>query len=254
MSPRGILVYGFLIVCIPLLCAGFVHWFLVPVAKDCIQLETELEQMNSANLIFSNRAAGSGSTDLAAAGQSTEKSLAKEVFLNNWMRGLDPGMTGASPEDRQRWVQQVATKSGRAPEIFKSLLPADELPEQEGAFQFVTTADLVGAAAAAGIQDFGYVVFPKGGGAPPFARFGDSIAARWVRMEYDTNYSRHRDFTKTLLRRRDRGPFYTFEKLEIIPVPNDAESKPAAPSNATIQDGAVIRVRLDLLRLSAAAR
>ena len=97
----------------------------------------------------------------------------------------------------------------------EALLPPASMPAAVANDRIGTIGDLALAAFDAGVGDLIYVVFPDEPASASKEIFGEWLPTRPVKLEYKATYAAHRAFLQGLLRRRDRGPFYTVDSIDV---------------------------------------
>jgi hypothetical protein len=128
---------------------------------------------------------------------------------------LDPIAGGGGADDRARLVQELAAKTGKPAVELEALLPPASMPAAVANDRIGTIGDLALAAFDAGVGDLIYVVFPDEPASASKEIFGEWLPTRPVKLEYKATYAAHRAFLQGLLRRRDRGPFYTVDSIDV---------------------------------------
>ncbi|MBI3819654.1 MAG: hypothetical protein HY286_13245 [Planctomycetes bacterium] len=144
--------------------------------------------------------------------------------IREWILLHDLASTDDTDGARDAWLDEMENRTGRSREAFKKLLPrdsADGEPSTDSgrARRFSTFRDLTVSAANAGIREFEYVVISgepaRDANARRAERFGNRVDSREIKMEYACAYRAHGAFIKELLRRRERGPFYTLDSMTV---------------------------------------
>lgn len=232
----------------------FLHLLLnvLPAARESAQLEKEVTAAIRANDARGRAIAQPAGDENPLATEA--RAAARAEFLRGWLQARDASADAATPEAREQWAQEMAAHSGRSAQIFRALLPSAELPDAAQTAQFAMTRDLVATAIANGVLDVEFVVFTDSEPAVALERFGASIATRSVRIEYVASFESHQKFIKSLMRRRDRGPFYALDAMQLSAA--DAESMTLLRRSgiATDNGAAIVRASLDLRRVFGVAR
>lgn len=181
--------------------------------------------------------------------QNEERAAAMATLLSN----RDAAGEDTSPEARAKFVDDFARMTRRPPVVIRALLPDTEVSEPESSTRFILSRDLLQVAAAAGDFVPENIVYISADDPSLAGRFGSRIKTRGIRLEYQTTFAAHQEFVSSLIRRRERGPFYSIDSVEIEPagpLPSlegpamEGASKPGAPAGQ-------VRVLLQIRRLMA---
>lgn len=192
------------------------------------------------------------STESEAARLRAEKAEQGSQKLASQLAFLDPTI-GAPPLERAAVVDELASRLGRPPSVLEPFLPELSLPATEASFRLATVRDLLLAASEAGVTDVRFVVFPRKADDAAEARFGPWLETRTVRIEYSAGYTAHRALLRSLVDRRERGPFYTLDSVDVargsaVLLPGDAATRPANPNFRPEAPEAVV-ARVELRRV-----
>ncbi|HKD99681.1 MAG TPA: hypothetical protein VKE69_01620 [Planctomycetota bacterium] len=148
----------------------------------------------------------------AASAARQERELAETLLR------LEAPSGGGRDDAETRFLEELAIRTGKHAAALRPLLPARDVEESEAAVQLATTRDLTLAATIAGVRDLVFVRYPPERDRDRASRFGELLPTRLAWMEYVAPYENHRAFVDGLLRRRQRGPFYTLDEISLEPV------------------------------------
>lgn len=251
MNPRNLIIAG----------AAFVLGAAVPAIRLFVQTAPDARAAGETIVSLQKRNAGIGA-DLAAA--PAPDSVATKVELDSareaelWARAFaellqnregDPADTSA--EAREKFPAEYAARTGKSINSVAALFAKSGASEPEAIFQFITVRDLLIAAEESPRIEFNYVAFPASGdnsqishtqmSNAQMSRFGVYFSTRKIRLEYVTDYARHQSFAAGLLRRRERGPFYSLDSVSVRP---QVSGRTSSLTNST-----QVLVTLDLCRI-----
>ncbi|MFN0207271.1 MAG: hypothetical protein ACKVS6_13280 [Planctomycetota bacterium] len=247
MNPRNIIFVGALFVAGAAVPAVRLFAITGPAARDTGDTIVSLQKRNAE---IGAHLAAVPAHDQAAT--QTELESARDAEL--WARSLaellqnrdgDPADT--SPEEREKFSAEYAARTGKSINSVAALFPKADVPEPEAIFQFITVRYLLIAAEEAPRIEFNYVAFPSPSASAiaknnaQVSRYGVYFSTRKIRLEYVTDYARHQNFAAGLLRRRERGPFYSLDAVSVRPA--------AQPRNASLTNASQVLVTLDLCRI-----
>jgi hypothetical protein len=238
MTPRMLLLAGGLAVCAAAAPAVRLLTHTLAQARAANQLVDEARERNAR---IPGPEARPGAAPIAMT--AIERAVGSERSaraLSEWLASRDAPPSDTSPEARAKFVEAYAARTGKPAATIAALFPGADVAEPEAIFQFITIRDLLLAAADAPMIEFNYFAFPSEGGTPAAHRFGPYVMGRAVRVEYVADYARHSDFVLGLLRRRERGPFYTLDSMTLRPAASAGVTGSLA-SPSTVLVTAVLR-------------
>jgi hypothetical protein len=160
----------------------------------------------------------------------------------------------ASEDSKREWAAEIAGKTPWPRARIQSWMPSNTTPPELAAVQMVTVRDLALSSAEADIERLELIVFPRERSDRTQEILGDWLPTVAVRLEYRSSATAHRQFLSQLLGRRDHGPLYTIEELDVA---SDAATRPR--TEGALVKGATSRparlaVRLTLRRIVALPR
>lgn len=150
-------------------------------------------------------------------------------------------------QDADAIAADLASRIGQSRESLKALFPSRDLPSAEQAFRFATARDLLQNAAAAGVRQIVFLIFPEEPSRERASDYGPTLPSRLVRLEYMASYEAHRALVLELLGRRDRGPFYAFDALALERAPAAQPTTAARPPEGPAEP--LVRATLTLRRV-----
>jgi hypothetical protein len=215
MSGRQGFVLGTLLAAVAAACVAILWLRIVPRARaTALQNDVNLAEIEELHrLAREPRQAHSQESDAAAMkaknAEESARKFAERLAL------LDPSFGSGGTSDRARLVQELAAKKSKPASVIEALMPPPDTPAPEAGFRLGVIGDLANAAFDAGVEDLVYVIFPGSAATPSAELFGAYLPTRAVKLEYRASYAAHRALLQGILRRRDRGPFYTLDALEI---------------------------------------
>jgi hypothetical protein len=165
----------------------------------------------------------------------------------------------ASEASKREWAAEIAEKTPWPRARVESWMPPASVVPEVAALQMVTVRDMALTTAEAGIERLDFVLFPQESSARAQEILGDWLPTIGVRLEYKSTAEAHRKFLSGLLARRDRGPLYTIEELDVagtgLSTPKTSQPKASeTPVKGAASRPARLSVRLTLRRIVALPR